>query len=71
MEHWFDRTTKLLARDGVARRDVLSSLALTGMASLLPRTSWAQSILGEAAPPHPAPLPFRRHAYEPAPAANA
>lgn len=52
MEHWFDRTTKLLARDGVARREVLKTAALVGIASLLPKTSLAQ-----APPQTPLPLP--------------
>jgi hypothetical protein len=42
MEHWFDRTTKLLAREGVARREILKTAAFAGMASLLPRVSWSQ-----------------------------
>jgi hypothetical protein len=55
VEYWFDRATKVFAREDLARREVLKSLALTGVASLLPGTSWAQSSLGEAAPPAPAP----------------
>ena len=62
MEHWFDSATKILARGDVARREILKSLALTGIASLFPETSWAQSLLGEAAKVQPtaAPAPCTR-----------
>jgi len=60
MEHWFDSATKVLARRGASRREALKGLALTPIASLIPRQARAQvtpSGPGRPTPPSPAGAP--------------
>ena len=63
MEHWFDRATKVLARPGPARRDVLKGFILAGVGALLPKNFWVQGALAkkhlanQPVPPHPTPQP--------------
>lgn len=44
MEHWFESATKSLATGGLSRRDALTKIALAGLASLVPGSSWAQRL---------------------------